>query len=53
VPWDRAVPFVIDQQGRVRLVTAIMVVAPDGARKRVDVPRARGAPELVVPLPRA
>ncbi|QYU67323.1 hypothetical protein J4558_20655 [Leptolyngbya sp. 15MV] len=57
VPWEIAVPFVIDAQGRVRLVTHVEIPSPDGsahaAPVRIEVPQARGQPELVIRLPRA
>jgi hypothetical protein len=55
IPWALAAPFVIDQEGRSRLVTRIVIVAPDGTETEVPVPQAvkAGAAAFRVRLPRS
>lgn len=38
VEWSRAVPFTIEEDGRVALVRRVVVTAPSGEEIRVDVP---------------
>jgi hypothetical protein len=55
VPWERAVPFIIDGDARVRLVTKVIIPGADGGEVTIEVPQARERrlPEVVFRLPRA
>lgn len=54
IPWERAVPFIVDAGGRVRIVTRVILPSLHaGGRVEVRVPQApAGAPDLAVALPR-
>lgn len=59
VPWERAAPFTIDGEGRVHLVTRVIIPGKNGGEVEIAVPQAREAvekgraPELARHLPRA
>lgn len=54
IPWERAVPFVVDGQGRLHLITTIVIPASDASRPeiRIEIPQARGLPPREHRLPR-
>jgi hypothetical protein len=51
LPWDRLVPFIVDEAGRVRLVTEFVFPAPSGMGT-IHVLQSAGAAPLEVRLPR-
>lgn len=55
IPWDRAVPFVVDGQGQLWLVTTIIIpsASEGGPDVRIEVPQSRGVPRREFRLPRA
>jgi hypothetical protein len=55
IPWERAVPLVVDGQGRLWLVTTIIVPAGEGGggEVRIEIPQARDLPTRDFRLPRA
>jgi hypothetical protein len=53
VPWRRTVPFIVDSDGRVRLITTIIIEAPGKPGVAIPVPQAAHQPKLEWTLPRA
>lgn len=53
VSWERLVPFIIDRDGVVRLVTRVNYPGPDGTPRQVRIPQVPpGTPDLEWTLPR-
>lgn len=53
LPWDHVIPFVVDETGRLRIVTIVEIPGLDGdAAVRIQVPQAAGVESLVYQLPR-
>lgn len=52
IPWERAVVFVVDRDGAVRIVTRVILETPGGVDVEVVVPQARGLGDLALRLPR-
>jgi len=52
IPWERAVVFVVDRDGAVRIVTRVVLETPGAADVEIVVPQARGLGDLALRLPR-
>jgi hypothetical protein len=52
IPWDQLVPFIIAEDGQLRVVTRVVIQTADGAEVEIAVPQAAHLPQTSVHLPR-
>jgi hypothetical protein len=44
IPWDKVIPFIIDESGRLRLITTVVIPDPSGGpATRIEIPQLRAA----------